>query len=78
MSQDKTAIKQLDDESMQDYIKFLVFAETGTNRNLNQVFQKYYETTNQVSQTWQALAQQYRWEERASEYDKVKRPDKHR
>jgi hypothetical protein len=70
MTQQKPMAKQLDNEPTQDYIKFLVFLGMGTNRSLNKAYKQYYETTNDVSETWRMLADKYRWTERASEHDK--------
>ena len=70
MVEQKAVAEQLKDEPTQDYIKFLVFASMGTHRSLNKAFQQYYETANEVSDTWRALADKYRWVERASEHDK--------
>lgn len=70
MKQHKVVMGQLENESMQDYVKFLVFLRLGSSRSLDKAYQQYYESTNEVSSTWRALAVQYRWSERASEYDK--------
>jgi hypothetical protein len=70
MADQKPMAIQLKDEPTQDYIKFLVFVSMGAHRSLNKAFQQYYETGNQVSDTWRALADKYRWTERATEHDK--------
>jgi hypothetical protein len=69
MQQPKVQTKQLDNEPMQDYIKFLVFLNLGATRTLNQAYQKYYETANEVSSAWQGLATKYSWTDRAAKSD---------
>ena len=73
MAQTKIVVDQLENESMQDFIKFLVFLELGSTRTLNLAYTKYYEynAAHAVSVTWQALAEKYRWVARASEYEKL-------
>jgi len=70
MTQQKLMADQLENESKQDYLKFLVFVGMGSNRSLNKAYRQFYETTSEVSQAWRTLADKYRWTERASEYDK--------
>jgi hypothetical protein len=70
MSLQKPMVAQLENESKQDYLKFLVFVGMGVNRTLNKAFRQFYETTNEASRTWHTLADKYQWTERASEYDK--------
>ncbi len=71
MPQQKPMVEQLADEPTTDFIKFLVFVGMGSNRTLNKAYRQFYETTNEVSQTWRNLADKYRWAERASDYDKL-------
>jgi hypothetical protein len=71
MTQQKPMVKQLADEPTPDYIKFLVFVGMGSNRTLNKAYRQFYETNNEVSQAWRKLADKYRWDERASDYDKL-------
>ena len=69
MKQHKAVVGQLENESIQDYVKFLVFLQLGSSRSLDKAFQKYYDSTDGVSKTWRTLAVQYQWVQRASEYD---------
>ena len=71
MAQHKIPVIQLPSESMQDYVKFLVFLEMGATRNLNQAYKKYYESNNEVTPVWHVLADKNRWVDRASEHDKA-------
>ncbi len=70
MTQRIPEVEQLENESKQDYIKFLVFVGMGSNRSLNKAYRQFYETSNDVSQAWRTLADKYRWVERAADYDK--------
>lgn len=73
MANNKVAAKQLKDEPMQDFIKFLVFLDLGSTRTLSAAFKKYYEydTSREVSALWQLLAEKYHWTARVSEYEKM-------
>lgn len=62
---------QLENENMQDYIKFLVFMKMGSGRSLNKAFQQYYETTGEVSPAWATLADKNQWVDRAAQYDQA-------
>ncbi len=70
MVEQKPLAEQLNGEPTQDYIKFLVFVSMGTQRSLNKAYKQYYETTNEVTEAWRALADKYHWVERASAHDK--------
>jgi fructoselysine-6-P-deglycase FrlB-like protein len=70
MTQALPAVEQLENESKQDYIKFLVFVAMGSTRTLNKAYRQFYETTHDVSQAWRTLADKYQWVERAADYDK--------
>jgi hypothetical protein len=70
MTQPIPAVEQLETESKQDFIKFLVFVGLGSTRTLNKAYRQFYETSNNVSQTWRILADKYQWAERAADYDK--------
>lgn len=76
MTQQKIVAAQLQNESMNDYVKFLVFLQMGSGRTLNQAYKRYYETTDEVSQRWHTLADENRWTDRALEYDKATPPAK--
>ena len=71
MKQQKALVGQLENEPMQDYVKFLVFLRLGSGRSLDRAFKQYYETNNDVSKTWRALAEQYQWTKRASAHDEA-------
>ena len=71
MARQKLVVGQLDQETMQDYIKFRVFLALGAGRNLSAAFKKYYETNNEASPMWNALATKFHWVDRATEYDKA-------
>jgi len=62
---------QLENENMQDYVKFLVFLKMGSGRSLSKAFQQYYETSGEVSSTWQTLADKNQWVDRAAQYDQA-------
>ncbi len=62
---------QLENETAQDYVKFLVFLGMGANRSLNKAFKQYYETTDEVSSAWRTLADKYQWTDRAAQYDQA-------
>ncbi|MCC7447445.1 MAG: hypothetical protein IT324_08525 [Anaerolineae bacterium] len=64
-------VAQLENENTQDYVKFLVFLKMGSGRSLTKAFKQYYETTEEVSQTWQTLADKYQWQDRAAQYDRA-------
>jgi len=70
MTRRKALADQLKNEPMQDYIKFLVYIEAG-NRNLDKAYRQYYETQDEASEVWHKLAVQYRWDERAAQYDEL-------
>lgn len=72
MQQPKAQTKQLDNESMQDYIKFLVFLNLGAVRTLDMAYQKYYDSVSHVTAVWQGLATKYNWSDRAAKFDQVK------
>ena len=71
MTQQKIVVQQLENETMQDYVKFLVFVGLGSGRSLSQAYTKYYEynTNNEVSPAWRNLATKFRWVDRAAEHD---------
>ncbi len=76
MAKPKPVVEQIDGESRQDYIKFYVFVEMGTNRSLDKAYKMFYETTKEVTSSWRTLADKYHWMERASEYDKMMQASK--
>ncbi|HLY24913.1 MAG TPA: hypothetical protein VKQ72_01145 [Aggregatilineales bacterium] len=71
MAKKKALAEQLKNEPMQDYIKFLVFAEMGSGRSLSKAFRQYYESKDDPSKMWIGLSEQYRWGERAAKYDET-------
>jgi hypothetical protein len=71
MAKQKVVVGQLDQETMQDYIKFRVFLALGASRDLGAAFKKYYETNNEASPMWMALANKFHWVDRANEHDKA-------
>ena len=71
MAQVKIVAEQLKSESMNDYVKFLVFLQIGSNRSLDEAYKRYYETNEQVSERWQTLSKDNRWVDRAVQYDKA-------
>ena len=76
MAKQKLVVGQLDQETMQDYIKFRVFLALGASRSLTVAFKKYYETNNEASPMWLALANKFHWADRALEHDKASQPSK--
>jgi len=71
MVQTKIVAEKLDNEPMQDFIKFLVFLEMGSTRTLSLAYKKYYEydMAHEVSAPWLALAEKNRWVARVTEYE---------
>jgi hypothetical protein len=64
-------VKQLDTESLTDYVKLRTFLKMGPGRTLDKAFKQYYETTHEVSQVWIDLAEKHQWVRRTAEYDQV-------
>ena len=73
MAQTKIVVDQLENESMQDFIKFLVFLELGATRTLSLAYKKYYEydTSHEASQAWHTMAEKYRWTSRVTAYEEL-------
>ncbi|HVO42541.1 MAG TPA: hypothetical protein VMT34_07955 [Aggregatilineales bacterium] len=69
----KVVAEQLENESLQEYVKFLVFLGLGSSRDLDRAYDKYYEyeSTRKASSEWHALAERYHWTDRATVYDKA-------
>jgi hypothetical protein len=70
MAKQKIVVGQLDNESMQDFIKFRIFVGLGSTRSLDKAYKTYYETSNELSPLWNTLADKNQWEARAAEFDK--------
>jgi hypothetical protein len=71
MAKPKLVVGQIDQESMQDFIKFRVFCGLGAARNLEDAYKKYYETNNAASPVWKQTADKYHWAARAAQYDEA-------
>jgi len=70
MAKQKIVVGQLDNESMQDFIKFRIFVGLGSGRSLDKAYKTYYETSGELSPLWNTLADKNKWEARAAEFDK--------